>query len=145
MATYSKPPNAPNPILPSRFRLMSDTTGAAVVNGWNSASDPCATFSQGTTSSAANVTSIITPPDACTHLPTDNPRIASQTSAPKIAALTSRMNHLLPVSHATPGPATYSRYCVAWMPVSDVLRIAKSHRFQATRNPTSSLNPSFAH
>ena len=33
MATYSKPPNAPNPILPSRLRLMIDTTGIAVASG----------------------------------------------------------------------------------------------------------------
>ena len=33
IATYSNPPSAPKPILPSRFRLMIDTTGIAVANG----------------------------------------------------------------------------------------------------------------
>src|SRR5262245_43193686 len=106
---------------------------------------PLATFSQGTARSAVNVTSISTPPDLWTHLPTDSPRTASQTSDAKIAALTIAMMALLSTSHDADGPITYARYRVAWMPVPEVFRMANSHRFHATRNPISSLNPSFAH
>ena len=44
IATYSNPPSAPNPILPSRLTLISEATGAAVASGWNAGSAPVATF-----------------------------------------------------------------------------------------------------
>ena len=55
------------------------------------------------------------------------------------------MNHLLLVSHSPRRPDDVGQVCVTCRPISDVLRIANSHRFHATRNPMSSLNPSFAH
>ena len=102
MATYSKPPSAPNPILPSRLRLMSEATGAAVASGWNAGSAPFATFSQGTTSNSPKVTIRSAPPLLCTHLPRLSPRIASHTRPPKVAALTSMMTHGLPVHRSAP-------------------------------------------
>ena len=104
IATYSKPPNAPNPILPRRLRLMIDTTGIAVASGWNAASVPERTFSHGRRSSAANVAIISAPPALCTHLPTPSPSTVTTTRPPTITVLTSPMNHRLPASHSMSGP-----------------------------------------
>src|SRR6185437_2031329 len=109
IATYSNPPSAPNPILPSKLRLKTVNAGALVLNGWYTGRWPVASPMNGSTSTAPNTSSMNTPPTLCTHLPTDNPIVDATTIADKMTTDDSVTNQLLDVIHAALGPIAYDR------------------------------------
>src|SRR6185437_11716077 len=109
IATYSNPPSAPNPILPSKLRLKTVNAGASVLNGWYAGRCPVASPMNGSRSTAPNTSSMNTPPTLCTHLPTDSPIVEATTIAASITIDDSVTNQLLDVIHAARGPIAYER------------------------------------
>ena len=136
MAMYSKPPSAPNPILPSRFKFSRDISGIVMRNGWYSGSVPVSSPMIGNSSNAPKMVSMVTPPRLCTHFPTDSPIVDATTINDKMTADASATNHVLLVIHAAPGPSAYDRYVDACSPISDVNTITYNQRFHANMNPT---------
>ncbi len=104
MATYSKPPKAPKPILPSRLKVMMEKTGISIRSGWYSARVPRARKIQGSTTTAAKVRTISMPPALWIHLPTPRPTVVESIRAPTRRKLMAAMNPRFPVSVSAPGP-----------------------------------------
>ena len=93
----------------------------------------------------ANAAHSITLPALCTHWLALSPTIASAVIAPMSSAFIVRMNALLDAIQLLPPPNAYDRFVDTSRPTVAMSTTAYNQRFHATRNPTSSPRPSFAH